>query len=65
MEYIIEADNIRCGGCASTKQDALGTLDGVQAVDVDIESGRVTVTADEGLRDLLAATLEASGYPEK
>lgn len=65
MEYIIDADNIKCGGCASTIQDALGSLDGVQAVDVDIESGRVTVTADEGLRDVLAAALKASGYPEK
>lgn len=65
MEYVIDADNIKCGGCVSTIQDALGSLDGVQAVDVDIESGRVTVTADEGLRDRLAAALRASGYPEK
>lgn len=65
MEYVITADNIRCGGCVSTIQDALGSLDGVQAVAVDIESGRVTITAEEGLRDLLAAALEASGYPEK
>ena len=65
MEYVIDADNIKCGGCASTIQDALGRLDGVQAVDVDIESGRITVTADDGLRDVLAATLKSSGYPEK
>ena len=65
MEYIIEADNIKCGGCASAIQDALGKLDGVQAVSVDVDSGRVTVTAEDGLRDELAATLEASGYPEK
>ena len=65
MKYVIDADNIKCGGCASAIQDALGGLDGVQAVDVDIDSGRVTVTADEGLRNVLAATLQASGYPEK
>lgn len=65
MQYIIDADNIKCGGCASAIQDALGKLDGVEAVNVDVDSGRVTVTADEGLRDALAATLEASGYPEK
>ena len=65
MEYIIEADNIRCNGCASAIRDALGELDAVQAVAVDIASGRVTVTADVGLRDLLAATLKASGYPVK
>ena len=65
MEYIFDADNIKCGGCASAIQDALGKLDGVQAVSVDVDSGRVTVTAEDGLRDELAATLEASGYPDK
>jgi copper chaperone len=65
MEYIIEADNIKCGGCASAIQDALGKLDGVQAVSVDIESGRVTVMADDGLHGMLVETLKASGYPEK
>ncbi len=65
MEYIIDADNIKCGGCAGAIEEALGKLDGVQAVAVDIASGRVTVTADDGLRDSLAATLKACGYPEK
>ena len=65
MQYIIDVDNIKCGGCASAIQDALGKLDGVQAVNVDVDSGRVTVTADDRLRDVLAATLEARGYPEK
>ena len=65
MEYIIEADNIKCGGCASAIQDALGRLAGVQAVNVDIESGRVRVTADDGLRGMLVEALKDSGYPEK
>jgi len=65
MSYTIAVENIKCGGCASAIQDALGKLDGVQAVSVDVDSGRVTVTAEDGLRDELAATLEASGYPEK
>jgi copper chaperone len=65
MQYIIDAENIKCGGCASAIQDALGKLDGVQTVNVDVDSGRVTITADDGLRAVLAATLEASGYPEK
>jgi copper chaperone len=65
MEYIIEADNIKCDGCASAIQDALGRLAGVQAVSVDIESGRVRVTADDGLRGMLVEALKASGYPEK
>ena len=65
MQYIIDADNIKCGGCASAIQDALGRLDGVEQVGVDIASGRVTVTAADGMRELIAATLKDSGYPEK
>jgi copper chaperone len=65
MEYIIDADNIKCGGCASAIRDALGQLEAVQDVQVDIESGRVTVTAGDDMREQLVAALAASGYPEK
>jgi copper chaperone len=65
VEYVIEANNIKCAGCASAIEDALGRLAGVQTVNVDIESGRVTVTAADGMHGLIASTLKASGYPEK
>jgi copper chaperone len=65
MQYIIDADNIKCGGCASAIEDALGRLDGVEQVGVDIASGRVTVTAADGMRELIEATLKDSGYPGK
>jgi copper chaperone len=65
MEYRIDAENIKCEGCASTIRDALGRIGGVHEVEVDITAGRVTVTADEGLRDAITAALQASGYPER
>jgi copper chaperone len=65
MQYIIDAENIKCGGCASAIEDALGRLEGVEQVSVDITSGRVTVMAADGMRELIAATLKDSGYPEK
>jgi copper chaperone len=65
MQYIIDAQNIKCGGCASAIEDALGKLDGVEQVSVDIASGRVTVTAADGMREVIAATLKDSGYPGK
>jgi copper chaperone len=65
MEYLIDADNIKCEGCASTIRDALGRISGVHEVAVEIATGRVTVTADEGLRDAITAVLQASGYPER
>lgn len=65
MQYTINAENIKCEGCASTIRDALGKISGVHEVEVDITTGRVTVAADEGMRNAITAALQASGYPER
>jgi copper chaperone len=65
MEYRFDAENIKCEGCASTIRDALGRISGVHEVEVDIATGRVTVAANEGLRDAITTALQASGYPER
>ena len=65
MEHIIEVENIKCGGCASTIEKQLRKLDSVSAVSVDIEAGRVTVEAADTDREQLVATLLKNGYPEK
>lgn len=65
MEYRIDAENIKCGGCASTIREALGRISGVHEVTVEIATGRVTVQADEGLREAITAALRESGYPER
>jgi copper chaperone len=65
MQHIIEVENIKCGGCANTITGKLGRIDGVGAVEVDIEHGRITIDAPDDSRDLLVAALLARGYPEK
>lgn len=65
MQHIIEVENIKCGGCANTITGRLGKLEGVESVEVDVEHGRVRVEAPDGSRELLVATLLASGYPEQ
>jgi copper chaperone len=65
MEYRIDADNIKCEGCASTIRDALGRISGVHEVVVEVATGRVSVEADVGLREAITAALQASGYPER
>lgn len=65
MKYEIDAENIKCEGCVAAIRDALGRIGGVHGVAVEIASGRVTVTADEGLREAITAALQASGYPER
>ena len=65
MEHVIEVENIRCGGCANTITQSLQKLEGVSSVSVDIENGRVTVTAATDDRERLVANLLKNGYPEK
>ena len=50
------------------KRPGKGGLQGLAVfheVEVDIAAGRVTVTADENLRNAITAALQASGYPER
>ena len=65
MEYRIDAENIKCEGCASTIRDALGRISGVHEVAVEVATGRVSVEAEEGLREAITTALQASGYPER
>ena len=52
-----------CGHCVAAVSEEVGSLPGVTAVDVDLASGRVTVTStgplDEGA---FAAAVDEAGY---
>jgi len=52
-----------CEHCAASVREEVGTVAGVRRVDVDVPSGRVTVTSDTTLpvADVRAAVAEA-GY---
>ena len=64
MSYVIQVENIKCGGCASTISTKLAALDGVQEVTVDVEKGTVTIDGDENHREAVTAMLLQLGYPE-
>ena len=56
--------NVRCQGCVSAIRDGLAQLPGVEAVEVSIDEGRVTVRGRNLDRAALAEKLGALGYPE-
>jgi len=55
--------NVKCGGCVANIQKGLGTLPGVEKVEVTLQ-GQVTVTGSTLSRPQLAAKLREIGYPE-
>jgi len=64
MSYTIEVENIKCGGCASSIRKGLLEHRQVNAVEVDIEAGKVIVDGDEHARDEVTLALARMGYPE-
>ncbi|MFO7602959.1 MAG: heavy-metal-associated domain-containing protein [Gammaproteobacteria bacterium] len=59
----LQAQNIKCGGCASTIQNGLGDLPQVEAVEVDIATGIVRIQGQELDADRIRAKLAELGYP--
>jgi copper ion binding protein len=52
-----------CGHCVSSVTEEVGELPGVRDVQVDLGSGRVTVTADAPVSaDAVRAAVEEAGY---
>lgn len=52
-----------CQHCVASVQEELGELPGVSNVDVSLETGRVTVTSDEGISEEAAgAAVQEAGY---
>ena len=62
----LQVHGMRCGGCVKSVTAALQPLPGVQTVEVDLPTGRVTVGGNlpQG-SDSLVLALGAVGYPAK
>ncbi|MFD7564539.1 heavy-metal-associated domain-containing protein [Streptomyces tendae] len=51
-----------CGHCSATLTRVIGELDDVTGVDVELDTGRVTVTAAELDDTAIAAVVDEAGY---
>ncbi len=51
-----------CGHCVSSVTSEVSKIEGVQAVDVDLASGRVAVTGDGFADDQVRAAVDEAGY---
>jgi copper chaperone len=59
--YIVKG--MTCGHCVKSVSAEVGALAGVSDVDVDLVSGRVTLTSTEPLdTDAVKAAVEEAGY---
>jgi copper chaperone len=52
-----------CGHCVSSVESEVSAIDGVHTVDVDLASGRLTVTSDTPVDpDAVRSAVEEAGY---
>jgi copper chaperone CopZ len=52
-----------CGHCVGTVKSEISKIAGVSAVDVELATGRVTVTSSDTLDDaLITSAVEEAGY---
>ena len=65
MELAFEVENIKCGGCARSIERGLKEVPHVSGVAVDVDAGRVIVSAEEDVRAPLLAALLRLGYPAR
>ena len=64
-EFKILASNIKCNGCATNIINGLNELTGIDSVEVNIEAGEVTVSANDISQSEIELKLSDLGYPAK
>ena len=63
MQTTINVSGMTCGHCVSAVTMELSLLATVTEVDVDLESGQVTITSDTALEQAqLATAIDEAGY---
>jgi len=62
----IYIDNLKCGGCANTIQNAVNKIEGVEITDIDFDTSGIAVEWDDTKieREQIIAALSRLGYPE-
>jgi copper chaperone CopZ len=60
---VYAVSGMTCGHCEAAVTEAVGGVDGVLSVDVDVDAGRVTVIAEGSPDDaLIAKAVDEAGY---
>ena len=64
QKTIVKVPDITCGGCANSIKNALGTVEGVRQIEVDIDSKTVSIEhKGTVLREQVVEKLDSIGFP--
>lgn len=62
MEKILKVEGMSCNHCVMAVKRALTGLDGVGTVEVDLESGKVTVVGETLVDEAIKEAIDDAGY---
>ena len=58
--------NLKCGGCVNSIKKGISSIDGVEKIEVDLDTSTITIgTSDENIISLVKEKLSSLGYPEE
>ena len=61
-EQIYTVTGMTCGHCVNSVTDEVGKVAGVDSVNVDLDSGQVTVSGEGYTDDQIRAAVDEAGY---
>lgn len=64
MQTIINIENLKCSGCASTIKKELLAINGVEEVQIDVDTATVSVKSEPQFLETIKEQLSKLGYPE-
>ena len=62
MKKTLIVEGMSCGHCEKAVKGAVGSLDGVSTVEVDLNNKQVTVEGENLQDDILTEAIEDAGY---
>lgn len=65
MERTLKLNNIKCNGCSNSIRNAILKIEGIQAIDVNVDEGEIQIDAsNEEVLEEAKKMLDKMGYPE-
>ena len=65
QEIIINIEGMSCPHCKMALEKAIGQLEGVQSVEIDLEKNLARIEAQDDMTEIIRQTISEAGYTAK
>jgi len=61
----INIEGMSCSHCKTALETAIGQLDGVRAVEINLENNQARIEAEDDMTEIIRKTISEAGYSAK